>query len=289
MLCGFSYPQNSEFITGKSYFGKANYVEYITGNLPIIISVPHDGNLKPDFIADRKFGTTARDIGTLEIAKVMGDEIRKMTGKYPHIVISHLSRKKLDPNREEFEATQEDPMALNAWNDFHGFIETALTIAENQYGWGFYIDLHGQIHPEERIEIGYCLDNDLLALSDDELNSEAIASRSTLKNMSKLTDLSHSELIRGEKSLGAKFHLYDVDSTPSPNDPFPNSHRFFSGGYTVFRHAVMNEENISGVQLELNLELRKQSNTDATGKMLANVILDYLKTHCGNKFLKTNE
>ena len=35
------------FIPGQSYFGQNNYVEYIAGNLPIIIGVPHGGTLTP--------------------------------------------------------------------------------------------------------------------------------------------------------------------------------------------------------------------------------------------------
>ena len=42
----FTYGQQT-FIPGQSYFGQNNYVEYIAGNLPIIIVVPHGGTLTP--------------------------------------------------------------------------------------------------------------------------------------------------------------------------------------------------------------------------------------------------
>jgi hypothetical protein len=288
-ICGSIFSQNSEYTAGEPYFGKLNYIEYIAGDLPIIISVPHDGNLKPDFINDRTFGASAKDYGTREIAEVMRRELKAITGKYPHVIISHLSRKKLDPNREEFEAAQDDQLAINAWNEYHGFIETALATAELQYGRGFFIDLHGQRHPEERIEIGYCLDNEILALTDEDLNSEELIGRSSLKNMLKFSAKTHAELIRGEESLGAIFDQYDVSSTPSPSDPFPDSYKYFSGGYTTLRHAAMNDGNISGVQFELNSDLREQSKYKSTGRTLAKVILEYLTTHWGEDFFNSNK
>jgi hypothetical protein len=288
-ICVSIFSQPNEFIAGESYFGSANYIEYIAGNLPIIISVPHDGNLNSDFLADRKLGSSARDYGTLDIAGVIQSEIKKITGKYPHIIISHLSRKKLDPNREESEAAQDDQLAINAWNEYHGFIDTALAISELQYGWGFFIDLHGHKHPEQRIEIGYCLDNEILALPDEDLNSEELIYLSSLRNMLKFAVKTHAELIRGDESLGAIFDKYDVSSTPSPSDPFPDSDVYFYGGYTTFRHVVMNDGNISGVQFEINSDLREPGECKSTGKILAKVILEFLTTHWGKGFLISNQ
>lgn len=284
-----SYSQNSEYVAGQSYFGKLNHVEYVAGNLPLVIAVPHDGNLKPDFIPDRKSGSTYRDNGTLEIAYEMNREIIRRTGKHPHLIILHLARKKLDANRDELEAAQDDPVALNSWNEYHGFIETAFAQVEKDFDRGFFIDLHGQRHPEERIEIGYCLNYQLLLLSDDELNDEAIIDLSSIKNLLKFTDVKHSELLRGDKSLGAIFEKYGVKSTPSPNDLNLQERNYFSGGYTTLRHAVMYDGNISGVQLELNPDLRSQKAAKSTGKMLVDVIFDYLETHWGRNLFIYND
>ena len=37
----------SGYTAGEKYFGRKEYTEYIAGNLPLIISVPHGGHLKP--------------------------------------------------------------------------------------------------------------------------------------------------------------------------------------------------------------------------------------------------
>ncbi|MGB8168224.1 MAG: hypothetical protein WCF18_12075, partial [Chthoniobacteraceae bacterium] len=46
----------AEFTPGKSYFGQDNYIEYIAGDLPLIISSPHGGREKPDEFPDRAKG-----------------------------------------------------------------------------------------------------------------------------------------------------------------------------------------------------------------------------------------
>lgn len=286
---GYSYAQNTEFIAGDSYFGNAYYIEYVAGNLPLIISVPHDGKLKPDFIPDRKRGSSNTDFGTRDIARIMYDYIVEKTGKYPHLIICHLARKKLDANRDEFEAAQNDQIALEAWNEYHSFIETAFAEVEKQYDRGFFVDLHGQRHEEQRIEIGYCLDYQLLLLPDEELNDEAVIDRSSLKNMLKFSNENHAQLIKGENSLGAIFDKYMVKSTPSPTNLNIEEDNYFSGGYTTFRHAVMYAGNISGVQLELNTELREPGNCESTALMLVDVITEYLRKQWDIDFFNANE
>lgn len=279
-----AFPQSSDFVPGNSYWGKNHFVEYVAGNLPIIISVPHGGSLKPEIISDRTFGVNARDNGTQEVAREMITEFMGRTGKSPHVIFSHLVRRKLDVNREEFEAAQENTAALTAWNDYHGFIDSAQAYARRSFGKGFLIDLHGQNHPEQRIEIGYRLESDELAMPDADLNSKEYIEKSSLKNLVKISAYSHAELIHGKNSLGALFDTYGVRSTPSPSDPAPKSYKFFSGGYTIFRHAAEDTTEIFGVQFELNPELRSQDHFESTAKLLVSVIIEYLNIHCGEKF-----
>ncbi|MEN8226215.1 MAG: hypothetical protein ABFS05_12730, partial [Bacteroidota bacterium] len=84
---------------GKSYM-LGPYVEYVYGNMPLIISVPHGGYEKPDSIPERvgKFAKN-QDIYTIEIACEISKKIGELTGYHPHIVINHLHRTRLDANR----------------------------------------------------------------------------------------------------------------------------------------------------------------------------------------------
>ena len=53
-----------------------------------------------------------------------------------------------------------------AWNEFHGFITNARNTANQQNNFKtFFVDLHGHGNPIQRIELGYLLYDDELALS----------------------------------------------------------------------------------------------------------------------------
>ncbi|MCX6136526.1 MAG: hypothetical protein NTV54_03410, partial [Ignavibacteriales bacterium] len=87
--------------------------------------------------------------------------------------------------------------------------------------------------------------------------------------------------VRGESSVGALFDANAVRSTPSPSQPGPGSYKFFSGGYTIFRHVVEDTSTVFGVQFELNEGLRSPDRRKSTAIMLVNVVMKYLRTQCG--------
>lgn len=143
--------------TPGSQFNEKHYIEYIPGTLPLVIGAPHGGNLKPSSIPDRTFGVVDQDASTQEMARMLREALLKKTGGAPAMVISLLHRSKLDPNREIKEAAQDQPEAEKAWKDWQAFIVKAKARVMEQFGVGLYIDLHGQRHPEGRIELGYMI------------------------------------------------------------------------------------------------------------------------------------
>ncbi|TGV04607.1 T9SS type A sorting domain-containing protein [Flavivirga rizhaonensis] len=194
------------------------YIEYIPGNLPIIISAPHGGVKQsgstigsvfyPDndsSLPDRNCGgTNVRDDNTEILVREIQEEIFNLTGCYAHVIINNLHRTKLDPNRAIGEATCGDSDAIDHWNAWHSFIDQASTAVEANWGKGLYIDLHGQSHSIARIELGYNISSSELNSSD--LNEASIINNSTIKNLvsNNLGSLNHEQLVRGSESLGAK-------------------------------------------------------------------------------------
>src|SRR5215510_13577731 len=81
---------------GQSYFGRHNYIEYIAGNSPLILSATHGGNLTPAEIPDRTDAacganvTTTADLNTRELVIAMQQAIHARFGTFPHVVINHL-------------------------------------------------------------------------------------------------------------------------------------------------------------------------------------------------------
>jgi hypothetical protein len=201
-----------------------NYIEYIPGNLPLIISVPHGGILQsgetvggtfyPDndiAFPDRTCGTNETAANTIILAREIQQELFQLTGCYPHIVLNNLHRSKLDPNREVSEASCGNSNAVDHWNAYHNFIEQATASITANWGKGLYIDLQAQNHTINRIEVGYNLT--ATALNSPNLNATSLVSASSIKNLvtSNLNNLTHEELIRGNTSIGELFQ--NVPST----------------------------------------------------------------------------
>lgn len=207
------FPGVSQFDTSGN-----EYIEYIPGNMPVIISAPHGGvkqsgqtiggTFYPDndsALPDRGCGTNERDDNTDILIREIQQSVFDQTGCYPYIIINNLHRSKLDPNREQNEATCGDSDALFYWNAFHGFIDQASTDVMSKWGKGLYIDLHGQSHSVPRIEAGYNISaSDLNNTTANHLNS---VSNSTITNLvsNNLGNLTQEELVRGPNSLGGIF------------------------------------------------------------------------------------
>ncbi len=246
---------DSTFTSGKSYFGRNNYIEYIAGNSPYIFSAPHDGFLTPAEIPDRTGNiTTGHDSNVQDLIRRIGQTVFAREGRYPHIIICHLDRIKLDADREIVEAAQGNPYAIQAWKEYHSFIDTAAQQVQKNFGRGFYIDLHGySSHPIQRLELGYLLSSTSLSLSDSELDKPAYGNGSSIRTMIPTSGMSFSQLLRGPRSLGSFFENRGYPAVPSEMQPNPGSSGYFNGGYNTQRHGSASGGPISGVQIECNM------------------------------------
>jgi hypothetical protein len=268
---------------GVVYSGRRGYVEYVPGELPLVISAPHGGALEPSEIPDRTWGTTVTDANTVETILAVRDAFVASTGKAPHIIISHLRRTKLDPNRDVEEAAQGSPQAENAWDEFHGFIEVATEEVERRYGAGVYLDLHGHGHAILRVELGYLLSAGDLARTDAELDGPVFAQASSLRALATAVEMPFSRLLRGPTSLGGFLGDEGVPSVPSPGDPDPGTAPYFSGGYATARHGSRDGGTVIGAQMELHrVGIRDtHENRLAFGDALAAAVEAFMMEHYG--------
>ncbi len=228
---------------GVACFGTRDYVEFVPGSFPVVISVPHGGAMTPATIPDRT-GTTVTDSNTIDLGRAIADAFLARTGRRPHLVICHLRRTKLDANREVVEAAQGNAEAIQAWQEYHGFIEQAMNAAA---GRGFYVDLHGHGHAIQRLELGYLLSASTLDLTDAQLNAGAYSTSSSLRLAMSSTSLTFASLLRGPASLGGLLGSA-TPSVPSPSAPSPGSDPYFDGGYSTDRHTMR----LPGLQIESN-------------------------------------
>ncbi|TDU80743.1 N-formylglutamate amidohydrolase [Prosthecobacter fusiformis] len=235
---------------GNSVFGQHNFIEYVPGDLPIIIVAPHGGRLLPPEIPDRRQGVTDSDANTQELARTIAAVIHAETGRHIHLVICRLHRSKLDANREITEAAQGNALAEQAWHEHHAMIEHACAEAVRQHGVAFLIDLHGHGHKEPRVELGYL--HTPLEMSDCEeaLNGPSYTGAGSLELVAARGGLTYTELLRGPMSFGALLEERGFAATPSPRLPVPDE-PYFKGGYTIFRHCDASRH-VTGFQIEAN-------------------------------------
>lgn len=239
-------------VIGDTLWGFRNWVEFIPGELPVVMTAPHGGTERPFDIPDRTYGATIRDYATDELAHFMAQELEKEVGTLPHLVVLHLHRIKLDANRDIDEAAQGNKLAERAWREFHGFTEAAKAWVEQQYGEGFYIDIHGHGHQIQRLELGYLLTSADLERSDAELNQSWAVSKSSFRTLVQRSGRTHSDLIRGPSSLGTLYEEEGYPSVPSTDQYHPGGNPFFTGGYNTRRHSCRDGGSICGFQLEAN-------------------------------------
>ena len=269
---------------GGSYFGRNNYVEYLPGNLPLIFSAPHGGDLTPGEIPDRTYGATVTDGGTREIVLAIREHMFAATGRYPHVVISHLKRTKLDPNREIVEAAQRDIWAETAWTEYHTFIEIAADSVVSQFEQGVYVDMHGHGHAIARLELGYLVQGFQLQNSDEYLNNPDVVNFSSIRTLAASSMLSFAELLRGSSSLGSLFEARGFPAVPSETQPDPGSgNPFFAGGYSTRRHGSLEGGSIDGVQIEANGPGVRDTDASRTrfAEAMTPVFDDFFRLHYG--------
>lgn len=287
------------YTPGQSYFGRNNYIEYVAGNAPVIYSAPHGGALTPSEIPDRTAAncggeaTTGTDLNTVELVRAMQARHFARFGTYPHIIINHLARRKLDANRTAEEAACGDAEALIALGEWHAFIDVAKAAVEQASGRGWYMDMHGHGHSIQRLELGYLLTGAQLDLSNASLDANAAyEDTASMRTMSELAPPSFSALLRGSTSLGTLYANNGFPSVPSTSDPGPAGGSYFSGGDNTRRHTCGAEAtsyggttagNICGVQIESNYTGVRDNatNRDRFGDATAAVLEQYLSTHWG--------
>ena len=272
----------------QTLFGTNNYVEYQVGNLPIVISVPHGGDLTPTSIPTRTCNSpeTVTDSFTIETAEQIKAVLFSATGCYPHVIICNLKRTKLDCNRNLADGACDNSQAMTAWNEYHNFITMAQNTANLRYNNKIlFIDLHGHGHTIQRIELGYLLSGSDLELSETTLNTTTYINQSSIKNLvlNNSNNFTHTQLLRGPSSFGTLLTNAGLPAVPSQQIPYPGATAsYFSGGYTTANHTGYDPTiTTNGFQMELNYDGVRNSSSNRTlfAEKFKNVVLEYLFTH----------
>jgi len=278
-------------------FGSHGLVEYYQGTTNLIVSVPHGGEMKPPFLPDRvkvpketaegeakvikDSGdddtnyriTTAADIFTQEIAKTMVIEYNMITGQKPYLIMANLHRSKLDPNRPILQAAQGNGVCELVYKEYHNFVRSA---KDEINGPGLVIDLHGQNHHQNSIEIGYLFKKSELNIKD------YTSTVPSIKTLLERTKTPTTEILYGEKSLGALFESAGFNAVPSPRQHSPGTDKYYKGGYITQTHGSNLGGDIDAIQLEVPAEIRHEGGEEYRehfSKELAKILAKFVELY----------
>jgi hypothetical protein len=272
--------------TSKSHFDQEKWVEYIEGNMPLVISVPHGGRVLSDSLAvrDCKDAITGVDGRTIELSLAIKKYFEQHYGRTPHIIISHIARKHVDQNRElNNGAVCSYTQNEKPWYSFHNYVDSAINLAKQTSKQVMYIDLHGHGHQNHRLEIGYNMSvEDLNELLKGEITLKSKAhSLTNLAKENKALDLK--ELTFGANAFGTYLVNNGLAATPSQQDLVPQAgEKFFSGGDNTRRYTGKNYPEVFGLQIECDPTTRALSNLNKSAKAITESIVTFL-----NRYAKT--
>jgi hypothetical protein len=262
-------------------------IEVRSGTLPIILTVPHGGTLKPENVLARRYGVTGMDTNTAPLSEMIIGELESRYGGKPHAIFARLHRSRLDPNREIKEAAQGEPTAEAAWHYFHNSAQQACDKVMQKHGLGLLLDIHGHRHLDQRVELGYLITGEQLKASDAELNANtALIAKSSIRDLDKRSPESFAELVRGPRSLGGLLEAQGFRCLPSPTKSHPALMAgYFSGAYDIAAHGSRDGGTVSAIQVECPWnDLRdRPENQRRFAKALAEVLGVYFEVHFGTR------
>jgi hypothetical protein len=289
-IISVSFPElgsDGPYELNKVYNGVGNYTTYYPGNSPIILSAPHGGDLTPDDIPNRTWGTTVTDTNTKQLTLAIMNFLDSNYNIKPHVIINNLKRTKLDANRDKAEAAQGDISAERAYDEYHYYISKAKEKILTQSNDGLFLDIHGHGQNPDgfydlRTWLGYLLSSSELDQSDEELDTEFDISKSSIYGLVNKSSEKFSEVLRGPNSFGNLLEERGYESLPSIVSPSPEGMRYFSGGYNTYVHgSAETGGSISSIQLEMPAPGIRQNATQWNdfAQALSEVLITYFKVH----------
>lgn len=274
---GTTAPPPTGYLAGTSYFGRNDYVEYIAGELPVVILAPHGGTIRAADMPNRASPDTLRDTNTEELARAIDTAFVAVTGRHPHIVLCRVHRIKVDCNRTEHVGAGSDVEARQAWTEFHAFVGVARQAVLTATGRGLVVDLHGHGHAVPRLELGYLLEGDWLDLPDATLDAPAWRDSASVREVLWRTGQPLSAVLRGPGALGTRLAARGYPSVPSAQDPSPGGTPYFSGGYNILTYGSRAGGTLSAVQIEAHFAGVRD--TPAARAAFARVLAEELRAY----------
>lgn len=246
---------------GTTYADKHYMSEYQVGDFPLILSVPHGGSMNPLVIPDRDCPKAVRgtDMRTIELTREIQKVLMKDYGVRPHIIVSNLSRRKVDLNKEIVAGTCGNTEAKPGWQQYHTYLDTAIAEATRRHEGVLLLDMHVHAHAIQRLELGYLINGKAINNAYHGNNLEALTKKSSLTNIipQEKKQLLH-DLLFGKKAFGTLAENNGIRAIPSQQDPYPEyDEKYLNRGYITQHYTSPDYPEVHGIQVEINRSVRR--------------------------------
>jgi glutamine amidotransferase-like uncharacterized protein/N-formylglutamate amidohydrolase len=241
----------------------SQWVHTQIGELPIILSAPHGGNVDVPDVPSRKGEGMAtggagffvgRDSGTEELAHEVSLAIQERFGKLPYTVISRVHRRYLDPNRPA-DIAYEDPKVKPIYDHYHKTLGDYCQQIVEKFQGGVLIDIHGQGSRRDTVFRG-------------------------TKNGLTVTHLRETY---GEAAHVGPRSLFGLTQargwTVHPNSLDGKEQAGYTGGYIVQTYGSHRTSPIDAMQLEFGAEYRVKSRRVQSAQVLADALAEYANSY----------
>jgi len=242
------------------------------GALPIILTAPHGGRLDvpgaPErnvkdpalMAASRKWGGAAAtaDTNTDVLATRIADEVGKLTGKRPYLVVAKFKRKFIDANRPA-EVAYAGAAAAPHFDRYHRSIREFVDEIRRAHPAGLLIDVHGQVKDPDALMRG-TVNGDTV---------QALVRRAGVDS------------ILGASGLFGRLEAAGFKVFPSNRLPLwgNGEDAGFNGGYTVRLYGSHAAAGIDAVQLEFGTRYRRKDAVEKTAADAARAIADFYRAY----------
>ncbi len=225
------------------------------GELPVILAAPHGGLGEVPGCGERS-PVGARfvnrpDAATERLTLAIAEELQRLTGKAPYLVIARFHRKYIDANRRSGEAYA-DPGCAAAYDAYHGAIRKQVDELRARHPAAMLFDIHGQSAYRDSILRGTRHGDTVRALL---ARAGAAAITGPDSVFGRLAALGYA-IVPGNNS--------------SPTDRVEA--RNYIGGYTVDTYGSHRDQGIDAMQLEFGRDLRESATLERTARDTAQAI-----------------
>ena len=134
----------------------ADWIQYESGDVPIILVTGHGGDKTPKEwrVRTNPGVLNAKDSYTWPLSKQLWERMKTDHGLSPYWVLNTVHRKYADVNRAPGEKAYESPEGRAVYEAFHEALERAVEDSVERFEFAFIVDIHGQSKQPADVYLG---------------------------------------------------------------------------------------------------------------------------------------